>query len=418
MLPGDPCQGRDRHKFAEFSNPAFFRLRGAAVNLLTVRPPRTHSSPQLEAAPRQLQQTFMPPMTSPNPSSQPNVGPSCDRAFSKRTLLKTAVTSLLSLVCASTLFAQAQPASATVRDHLWLFGCPPDGDLDYLENAGVRGGSRMTPVEGAHWLGVPNLLFVTQDNNRPRPQWTEIKWKAKTTMEQWAISFESMKQVNWAAVGSSGGGGLKTVPDIVQIAKRYPNFTGVYLDDFIKDRSKRSDGAYIGKPAMTEEQLKSMREQLVKVSRPMDVWTTIYAYDLDPKHPEYTHCDPPLVESLKHFDVIVLWTWKSADLKDLEKNLERIEAVKPKHTRVALGIYLWDYTGIDENKKADPTYRFGKPTPLDLMDYQCNLGLKWLKEGRVCDLVILGNSHLDIGCPSAPWMRDWVKAHGEEKLNR
>jgi hypothetical protein len=42
--------------------------------------------------------------------------------------------------------------------------------------------------------------------------WFESKWKAKTTMDQWAISFESMKRVNWAAVGSSGGGGLKTVP--------------------------------------------------------------------------------------------------------------------------------------------------------------------------------------------------------------
>jgi hypothetical protein len=365
-------------------------------------------------------------MTSPNPISQLNVececplksGRSRDRAFSKRTLLKTAFTSLLSLVCASSIFAQAPQTQTTVRDHLWIFACPPGGDAEYLENAGYRGGSRMTPVEGAHWLGVPNLLFVTQDHTRPNALWTENKWKAKTTMEQWAISFESMKRVNWSAVGSSGGGGLQTVPDIVSIAKSYPNFTGIYLDDFVKDRHKRPDGTSAGKPAMTEEQLKSMREKLSKVPRPMDVWTTIYAYDLDPKHPEYTHCDPPLVDSLKYFDVIVLWTWKSADLQDLEKNLERIEAMKPKNTRVALGIYLWDYTGIDEAKKSDPTYRFGKPVPNELMEYQCNLGLKWLKEGRVCDLVVLGNTHLDIGCTSAPWMRDWVKAHGEEKLNQ
>jgi hypothetical protein len=148
-------------------------------------------------------------MTSPNPISQLNVEPGRGHAFSKRTLLKTAVTSLLSLVCASTLFAQTQPKQSTVRDHLWLFGYPSDGDAEYLENAGYRGGSRMSPVEGAHWLGVPNLLFVTQDHNRPKAQWREDKWKAKTTMEQWAISFESMKHVNWAAVGSSGGGGLK-----------------------------------------------------------------------------------------------------------------------------------------------------------------------------------------------------------------
>jgi hypothetical protein len=358
----------------------------------------------------------------PNQNLEPrlslNVDPIRIPPASKRTLLKTAFTSLLSLACASTLFAQAQAASATVRDHLWIFACPPGGDAIYLENAGYRGGSRMTPVEGAHWLGVPNLLFVTQDHTRPNALWTENKWKAKTTMEQWAISFESLKKVSWSAVGSSGGGGLKAVPDIVSVAKSYPNFTGIYLDDFVKDRKKQPDGTFAGRPAMSEDELKAMRAQLAKVGRPMDVWTTVYAYDLDPKHPEYTHCEPPLVDSLKHFDVIVLWTWKSEDLRDLEKNLARIEAVKPKETKIALGIYLWDYTGIDENKKADPTYRFGKPTPVDLMEYQCNLGLKWLKEGRVGDLVILGNSHLDIGCPSAPWMRDWVRSHGEEKLNR
>ena len=332
--------------------------------------------------------------------------------------MKTTLALLLPLLL-GLLAAQAQQAAPnTVRDHLWLFACPPGGDTDYLENAGIRGGSRMTPVEGAHWLGLKNLLFVTQDQNRPKAMWTEMKWKAKTTMEQWAISFESMQRVNWAAVGSSGGGGLKTVPDIVTLAKKYPNFTGIYLDDFIKDRSKGPDGTFTGKPAMTESELKSMRDQLVKVGRPMDIWTTIYTYDLDSQHADYTHCEPPLVDSMKHFDVIVLWTWQSADLRDLEKNLARLEAIKPKNTRIALGIYLWDYAGSDEKKKADPTYRFGKPVPLDLMEHQCSLGLKWLKDGRVSDLVILGNSHLDIGINTAPWMREWIKKHGDETLNQ
>jgi hypothetical protein len=227
-----------------------------------------------------------------------------------------------------------------------------------------------------------------------------------------------MKHVNWAAVGSSGGGGLKTVPDIVQVAKGYPNITGIYLDDFINGATKRADGTRVGKPAMSLDELKSMRGQLAKTGRPMEVWTTIYTREFDRQHKEFTDCEPPLVEFMKEFDVLVLWTWQSEELRDLEQSLAKLEAIKPKNTRIALGIYLWDYVGIDEAKKADPTYRFGKPVPTELMEHQCNLGLKWLKEGRVCDLVILGNSHLDIGCPSAPWMRDWVKAHGDEKLNR
>jgi hypothetical protein len=247
--------------------------------------------------------------------------------------------------------------------------------------------------------------------------WFESKWKAKTTMEQWAIAFESMNRVNWAAVGSSGGGGLTLVPDIVTLAKEYPNFTGIYLDDFVKDRIKRTDGTWMGKPAMTEDELKTMRQKLSEVDRPMEVWTTIYSREFDRKNPDFTDCDPPLAESMKYFDVAVLWTWKSEELRDLEKNLILLESMKPKNCRIALGIYLWDYTGVDPVKKDDPTYRWGKPVPLDLMELQCSLGLKWLKEGRVSDIVILGNSHLDIGINTAPWMREWIKKHGDEKLN-
>ena len=65
---------------------------------------------------------------------------------------------------------------------------------------------------------------------------------------------------------------------------------------------------------------------------------------------------------MKNFDVLVFWTWKSEELKDLEKNLTLLESVKPKTSRIALGIYLWDYTGsLTPPKKADPTYRWGKP---------------------------------------------------------
>lgn len=52
------------------------------------------------------------------------------------------------------LAAQAQtnsPLSPTTdRDDLCLFTVPPNADAGYFENAGYRGGSHMTPVEGAH----------------------------------------------------------------------------------------------------------------------------------------------------------------------------------------------------------------------------------------------------------------------------
>ena len=328
---------------------------------------------------------------------------------------------LLALLLLAPLVANAQqtPSTATVRDHLWLFGVPADGPRLFYEGAGYRGGSRITPAEGAHWIGVPNLMFITQPWNQPPAMAREKAWKTVTTKEQYAISFQSLKRVQWAAVGSGGLGGLAEVPDIVTLAKDYPNITSIYLDDFVtRPYTKRADGTTVGTPAMTEAQLKSMRTQLGKVGRPMEVWTTIYTHEFDRKHRDFKDCEPPLADQMKHFDVVVLWTAKSADLRDLEKNLALLEAIKPKNCRIALGIYLWGYWDKDPAKADDKSYVMGQPVPLDLMEHQCGLGLKWLKEGRVSDLVILGLAGIDQGIPSAPWMRDWIKKHGDEKLNR
>jgi hypothetical protein len=316
--------------------------------------------------------------------------------------------------------SQAQQAEPnTVRDRLWLFGVPADGPRLFYEGAGYRGGSRITPAEGAHWLGVPNLMFITQPWNQPPAMAREKAWKTVTTKEQYAISFQSLKRVQWAAVGSGGLGGLAEVPDIVTLAKDYPNITSIYLDDFVtRPYTKRADGTTVGTPAMTEAQLKSMRTQLGKVGRPMEVWTTIYTHEFDRKHRDFKDCEPPLADQMKHFDVVVLWTAKSADLRDLEKNLALLEAIKPKNCRIALGIYLWGYWDKDPAKADDKSYVMGQPVPLDLMEHQCGLGLKWLKEGRVSDLVILGLAGIDQGIPSAKWMRDWIKKHGDQNLNR
>lgn len=312
-----------------------------------------------------------------------------------------------------------QPAADTVRDRLWLFGVPADGPRLFYEGAGYRGGSRITPAEGAHWLGVPNLMFITQPWNQPPAMAREKAWKTVTTKEQYAISFQSLKRVQWAAVGSGGLGGLGEVPDIVTLAKDYPNITSIYLDDFVtRPYTKRADGTTVGTPAMTEAQLKSMRTQLGKAGRPMEVWTTIYTHEFDRRHPDFKDCEPPLADQMKHFDVVVLWTARSADLRDLEKNLALLEAIKPKNCRIALGIYLWGYWDKDPAKADDKSYVMGRPVPLDLMEHQCGLGLKWLKEGRVSDLVILGLAGIDQGIPSAKWMRDWIKKHGDEKLGR
>ena len=122
-----------------------------------------------------------------------------------------------------------------------------------------------------------------------------------------------------------------------------------------------------------------------------------------PKHPRHIGCDPPLADFLDRFDVLTLWTWNSKELPQLEESLAALEAVAAKNCRIALGMYLWDFPNA-------------RPVPLELMQHQCELGLKWLKEKRVHELVFLANTVLDVGLPSAEFSRNWIAKVGRQPV--
>lgn len=296
--------------------------------------------------------------------------------------------------------------SSTVRDHLWIFTVFAGGDNDYLERGGVRGGSRMTPAEGAFWLNVPNLLLIRSHDEPALPGGQQ--WRAKTSFEQYATSFQPLDRVVWSVVGSGGKGGLGELNPVIQIAKKYPNIRGIYLDDFIVDAKRQPDGSVAGRPALQPAELKQAREQLKSVGRPMDVWITLYTHEIAPPRkttaPAFRGCVPPLAEFLDMFDVLTLWTWNSDELPALEENLGALKKIAPPQARIALGLYIWDYHN-------------GRPVSLELMRHQCELGLKWLKSGQIHEMIFLANTVLDVGVPSADFARQWIAKVGGQTLD-
>ena len=193
------------------------------------------------------------------------------------------------------------------------------------------------------------------------------------------------------------------MPYVLSLAKDYPNIIGIYLDDFIIDAKKQADGRIVGRPASTRGEVESARKKLKSLERPMDIWATLYSHELLPKHPRYRGCDPPLADFFDLFDVLTLWTWNSKELPQLEESLAALETVAPKNRRIALGMYLWDFPNA-------------RPVPVELMQHQCELGLKWLKEKRVHELIFLANTVLDVGLPSAEFSRNWIAKVGGQPL--
>jgi hypothetical protein len=295
---------------------------------------------------------------------------------------RKALQGLLSSGPAALLSAQTT-TNAVARDHFWIFAVNAGTNDDRLAEGGIRGGSRMTPAEGAFYLDVPNLILVRENNLPAKPD--NQKWRTKTSYEQFAISFLPLKRVVWSVVGSGGAVSGDEVGDVLDLARKYPNICGVYSDDFFLSS---------GKSAKTMDQLKKDRTRLMVGGRRLESWLTLYTHQLDPAHPNRRTLDQPLEDYLALFDVIAMWTWNSDELKDLEANLERLEKSAPRSRR-ALGCYIWDFYNR-------------KPVPMELMKKQCETGLKWMKEGRIQEMVFLANSVLDIGLEVADWTRVWI----------
>ncbi len=262
--------------------------------------------------------------------------------------------------------------AGTALDHFWVFCCPANTDYAHVQRRSV-----MTPAEAAFYLGVPNIIMV-QAGGHEREYGEFLP-----PLRQYAIALRPLRRVAWSIVGSGGRCEGKELSDVLELAAEFPNLTAVFMDDFF-----RSDGD----AQLSAADLQAVRTRLQLPNRRLDLWVVVYAHMLSPRMS--TH--------LEQCDVVSLWTWDANDLAKLPANLTRLEEISPK-SRKALGLYLWDYP----NKR---------PVPLELMQYQCQAALEWLRQGRIQEVVYLGNTVMDLDLPSAEWAREWVAQVGCERL--
>lgn len=264
---------------------------------------------------------------------------------------------------------------AIVRDKLWIFGARAHQDDIYLFNSPettvTRPTSRITPAEAALMLDVPNILMINCDGV-PAP----FSDDAYGYME----SFCRMKKVLWNSTGSSGFRLGNEEAFICQLAERYPNVVGTYLDDFYLRFSKEPDPV-----AKCAAFLKEVRAGLDQASRRMDIYVTWYTHDMK-----------SLDESImSYIDGLTLWTWKSEELPLIEERVNKIAEVFPEKRKL-LGIYLYDFNSR-------------KAVPNELMAHQCEVALRLLKEKKIDGMVFEANTVMGVGLPSELWLREWLE---------
>ncbi len=273
-----------------------------------------------------------------------------------------------------------------VRDKFYFFGSRAHDDDIYFGVPGrnrTHTWSRISPAEGAHMLGVPNMILVSSDGD-PVPFSSE----AYCYME----SFCRMKNVLWSVVGSCGFRSVREEEFICELAEKYPNVTGAYIDDMFVGDDLFGDGKTDSREEEFTQKIIDIRNKLNKSSRPLELWATCYVKDVEKFSAKMY--DP--------IDVIAVWNMNTDDITKLEEDIQTYEKLLPQKRKV-LGIYLYDY------KK-------GASVSKELMEIQCEKGLKWLKEGRIEGMVFLTNCVMGIGLESEYWLRDWIDKVGDEEL--
>jgi len=267
--------------------------------------------------------------------------------------------------------------SATVRDRLWLFSFATNSDYVHIGRRSV-----MSAAEGNFYFGVPNILMV--QSNEKEAQYGRFD----LPFEPYTVALRPLKNVAWSLVGSGGFHNATETAEVLAMAKRVPNFRGVMLDDFFITSAKPG-----GKRAQwTVEELAGVRRALDRTGKKLDIFVTFYVKQIA----------LPLTDYLELIDVLMLWNMDSAGIRNVEDNLQRLEGAHPRKRKM-LGCYLVDYP-----KK--------QGIPVDLMKHQCEVGLRWLLQGRIEGIVFMGNTVMDLGFESVEWTRAWIRQVGDTEL--
>jgi hypothetical protein len=116
--------------------------------------------------------------------------------------------------------------------------------------------------------------------------------------------------------------------------------------------------------------------------------------------------DRPIGDYLKLIDVITLWTGETAEIANLDANLARLKKIVPT-SRILLGCYTAQY-----DKNRTPMWL---PLPVPAMKQQCEVALRWLREGQIEGIIIYGN-FFDLGWDSVEWARQWIQKVGDTKF--
>jgi hypothetical protein len=265
-------------------------------------------------------------------------------------------------------------ARMKIRDRFWLWGhdAGSHNPASHSIEWNLPASSRITAIEAAAYLGIPNLMMV--------------RYNGKPTMpyDQLAIATRSLERVMWSITGAMGEKSPDERDHVLDIAARFPNVTGLVMDDFINWDT--------GQPELSVDELSVLRERLTLPDRSLDLMMVLYSHQLE----------IDLSMHLRYCTQVSFWVWESSNLAHLDEDFRRFEARTPGCQRF-LGCYVWDFGAR-------------APMPLPRLQQQCEMGIRWLRDGRISGMIFLPSCHCDLELDTVEWLRGWIAGIGDHPI--
>ena len=260
---------------------------------------------------------------------------------------------------------------AKLRDRFWVWGHP---EGRYNHEYGNDQDSRMTPMEGALYMGARNMFMVPVG--------------VKVNMRQYNKSFVTLDHVGWCISNAADDPTL--MEEVIRQARDFPNISCGVFDDFV---------GYLGRHPLPAERYHAVHERMQgNEVRPLDMWMVLYTHEFG-EDPGKDAAFQPYVDA---FDGVILWTWGEYRLPLFEERYRRFCDMTAGKRRM-LGLYLYDFGGN------------GKATA-DAAAWQLERYSGLLRAGEIEGIVLHTNTMADLDHEAYDVEREWMLKHGDEPL--
>lgn len=242
-----------------------------------------------------------------------------------------------------------------LNNNLWTWGHKVNGHYGYW---GIDIESKTTPAQAAELFHSANILMVMPPS------------------EEEAADVAGYDKVIWQITAEDGFDFSRDINAVKSLARQYPNIKGVIIDDLTSQE--------IGK-GMTPEDLAKVRELVKSGDIPLEFWGVLYSMNFT---------IPRIEEYMRLLDVITLWTWEARDLVNMEADFKKAKEIVG-DIPIIRGVYVYDF---GESRQM----------PMDMMEYQCSVVEKWMKEEVIAGAIMLSSCCADLPYQAVEYAQKWT----------